>query len=185
MQLQKAVKPRSADIERCILETAENKPNALEQLYGLVSSAVYAYALTVTKNTFDAMDVMQECIVKVYESAGNYRSRGKPMAWILTIAKNLCYSKFRLQAHTCEMTDEQLEKQFADNEKMSVEDRLVVAKCLEMLSAQERTVVVLHAMSGLRHTDIAKLLQLPLSTVLSKYNRAIKKLKNILSEENL
>lgn len=44
------------------------------------------------KNTFDAMDVMQECIVKVYESAGNYRSRGKPMAWILTIAKNLCYS---------------------------------------------------------------------------------------------
>lgn len=107
------------------------------------------------------------------------------MAWILTIAKNLCYSKFRLQAHTCEMTDEQLEKQFADNEKMSVEDRLVVAKCLEMLSAQERTVVVLHAMSGLRHTDIAKLLQLPLSTVLSKYNRAIKKLKNILSEENL
>lgn len=58
MQLQKAVKPRSADIERCILEIAENKPNALEQLYGLVSSAVYAYALTVTKNTFDAMDVM-------------------------------------------------------------------------------------------------------------------------------
>lgn len=42
--------------------------------------------------------------------------------------------------------------------------------------------MVLHAVSGLKHIEIAKLLQLPLSTVLSKYSRSIKKLKGILSE---
>ena len=45
------------------------------------------------------------------------------------------------------------------------------------LNQQERQIVVLHAVSGFRHREIAQLLQLPLPTVLSKYHRALKKLK--------
>jgi RNA polymerase sigma-70 factor (ECF subfamily) len=41
--------------------------------------------------------------------------------------------------------------------------------------------VVLHAVSGLKHREIAAALNLPLPTVLSKYNRALKKLKTHLS----
>ena len=48
------------------------------------------------------------------------------------------------------------------------------------LSDGERQIVALHAVAGLRHRQIAALLELPLSTVLSKYARAIKKLKQYL-----
>ena len=40
----------------------------------------------------------------------------------------------------------------------------------------------LHLVSGLKHREIAALLQLPLSTVLSGYNRALKKMKAYLEE---
>ena len=52
-------------------------------------------------------------------------------------------------------------------------------------SEQEQQIVVLHAVSGFRHREIASLLSLPLSTVLSKYHRAIKKLQHYLREEGI
>ena len=39
---------------------------------------------------------------------------------------------------------------------------------------------MLHAVSGLKHREVGELLGLPLSTVLSKYNRGIKKLRGQL-----
>ena len=44
--------------------------------------------------------------------------------------------------------------------------------------------VVLHAVAGLRHREIAQLLGLPLSTSLSKYARALKKLKHLYKEDS-
>ncbi|MBQ6150822.1 MAG: RNA polymerase sigma factor, partial [Mogibacterium sp.] len=38
-------------------------------------------------------------------------------------------------------------------------------------------IVVLHAMTGFRHREIAEILDIPTGTVLSKYNRALKKMR--------
>jgi len=72
---------------------------------------------------------------------------------------------------------------FADRAEMDSEDRLVVSACLSELSDEERQAVVLHAVAGLKHREIAKLMNVPLSTELSKYNRALEKLKKTLSKE--
>ena len=42
--------------------------------------------------------------------------------------------------------------------------------------------VLLHVVSGLKHREIAQDLGLPLGTVLTRYHRALKKLRHILSE---
>ena len=54
---------------------------------------------------------------------------------------------------------------------------------LTVLSDTERQIVVLHAVSGFKHREIAACLELPLATVLSKYHRAIKKMKTNLEKE--
>lgn len=177
--------PNAAVVEQCIWGISHNDADALEILYEQVSAAVYAYALAITKNTYDAKDVLHDCIVKVYESADTYTPRGKPMAWILTIAKNLCYSRFRYNNRFAEMTDEEIERHFANGTEMSADDKMVVSQCLSHLASDERNIVVLHAISGLKHKDIAKLTDLPLSTVISKYNRALKKMQNIFTENGL
>ena len=48
---------------------------------------------------------------------------------------------------------------------------------LSALGDEERQIVTLHALTGLKHREIAELLGLPLATVLSKYSRALKKLQ--------
>ena len=48
---------------------------------------------------------------------------------------------------------------------------------LALLDKNERRVVMLHAAAGMKHREIAVLLEMPLATVLSKYHRAIKKLR--------
>lgn len=62
-------------------------------------------------------------------------------------------------------------------------DAMVLRSALEILKEDERQIVLLHASAGLKHREIAADLQMPLATVLSKYNRAIKKLKQYLREE--
>ena len=55
---------------------------------------------------------------------------------------------------------------------------------LAILGDQERKIVMLHAISGLKHREIAELLELPLATVLSKYHRALKKLRVFMKGDN-
>ena len=65
----------------------------------------------------------------------------------------------------------------------SSEDRVVLEAALRLLTGEERRIVMLHAVAGLKHRETAELLELPLSTVLSKYRRALKKLKWGLEEK--
>ena len=55
---------------------------------------------------------------------------------------------------------------------------------LARLGAEEGQIVLLHAVTGLKHREIAQLLELPLSTVLSKYHRGLKKLHSLMKGEN-
>lgn len=171
----------SKDVDECIFAVAQGDDLALERLYTLTSNAIYSYALSVTKNPEDAKDVMHDTFVKAYESAHNYISDGKPMAWLLTIAKNLCYTLFRKQARFADVSDEDIEARFAEDEA-PIEDKLAVKQMLSVLDENERQIVSLHAVAGLKHREIASMLDMPLATVLSKYNRAIKKLQKIFAE---
>jgi RNA polymerase sigma-70 factor (ECF subfamily) len=62
---------------------------------------------------------------------------------------------------------------------------MVLLTVLEILNDQERAIILLHAVSGLTHREIANDLVLPLSTVLSKYHRGLKKLRKHLTEQEV
>lgn len=64
------------------------------------------------------------------------------------------------------------------------EDRALLQTALAGLGGDERQIVLLHAVSGLKHRQIAELTHMPLATVLSKYHRALKKLRVLLKGED-
>ena len=72
---------------------------------------------------------------------------------------------------------------WADVPAVDHEDRMMLAALLRLLTEEERQIVVLHAVSGMKHREIAALLKMNLSTVLSKYNRALKKLREAAKGE--
>lgn len=151
--------------------------NALEQLYYLTERSLYAYVLSLSKNHDEALELMQETYLKILSAAHLYQPMGKPLAWIFTIARNLFYSQKRRDAFR-EIRDP---ADIAADQRFSyvtdTDDRMVLQAVLSILTEEERSIVLLHAVSGFRHREIAGILGLGLSTTLSKYQRALKKLR--------
>ena len=82
-----------ADLDSLLYGISNGDKKCLEQLYQVTHTSVYSFALSVLKNHHDAEDVLHDCYVAVWNGAESYVSRGKPMAWIITIAKNLCLQR--------------------------------------------------------------------------------------------
>lgn len=164
-------------LDAWITAIAGGSTDALALLYQETSASVYAYALSLLKNSHDAEDVLHDCFLSLWTAASSYRSAGKPMAWILTIAKNLCLKQLHQRSRTESLPEEDWKNSLEFATEMTADDKVVLRQCMEALSDDERQIVVLHAVSGFKHREIAALMSLPLPTVLSKYHRAIKKMK--------
>ncbi len=151
-----------AALEDCIVRIAGGDQNALADLYG---------------RTRPAEEMLHDAYLQVWNAAGGYRAQGKPMAWLLTITRNLAISRLREHGRTEPLVQEDWQDRLADSPAVTHEDRLMLQAMLSALGDEERQIVTLHALTGLRHREIAALLGLPLPTVLSKYSRALKKLQ--------
>lgn len=175
---ERPAKRQDGTIEKYIAELARGDRDAMAALYRQTGSAVYGFALSIVKNRQDAEDVLQDTYIQIWNAACRYTPSGKPLAWIFTITRNLALMRLREQSRTVTMAPEDWQILFADEPAVNQEDRMILSSLMETLSDQERQIVLLHAMTGWKHREIAKLLQLPLATVLSRYNRALKKLRN-------
>lgn len=167
-------------------QIAEGDQEAFKRLYQNTDRTIYSFILSILKNPHDSEEVMQETYMKVWTSAASYQSQGKPLAWIFTIARNLCYMKFREQKHQADIGLDDLDGleqgEFCHQIEQAA-DKLVLKAALCLLKEDERQIVLLKNSSGLKHREIAEALDMPLATVLSKYNRAMKKLEQYLREE--
>lgn len=173
---------RNSLLEDCMEGIVKKDRDSLVILYEETKEAIYGYALSILKNKHDAEDVFQEVYIKIYEKAETYNATGKPLAWIMTIARNLCYEKMRKHKDEGNI-DEMHNLGIVDKGNKNVEDKIILDIAFSKITDEERNIIILHIVSGLKHREIAKLLELPLSTVLSKYNRAIKRMKDLLKED--
>ena len=173
-----------AELERLLSGVAAGDREALAQLYHRTRTAVYGLALSYLKNAHDAQDVTQDTFVRVWDSAHQYRAKGSPMGWLLTVCRNLALMKLRQSARQGELSEEEWDAIPADTKGLSLEDRELLQTALAGLEDQERRIVLLHAVTGLKHREIAALVELPLPTVLSKYHRALKKLRVCMKGED-
>ena len=183
-ELARAQRPEGRLEERLLPLVGQGDPEAFEVLYRSTEKAVYALALSSLRNPHDAEDIVQETYLKVRAAAHLYVPQGKPLAWLFTITKNLCRDLLRGQSRT-EAAPDGAEDGLRFSYVSDPTDRLVLEAALKALGEEERQVVLLHAASGLKHREIARDLGLPLSTVLSRYSRALKKLQRYLTEEGV
>lgn len=177
--------PRPAVEEALLPRIAQGDRDALAALYRQTSQAVYGFILSMIPNRQEAEDLLQETYLQIYRHAGAYRAQDKPMAWVLTIARNLALMRLRTVSREQPTPEEALPQPAAGNDLQAAEDHLLLQAALQRLGEEERQVVLLHAVAGLRHRESAALLGLPLSTVLSRYARALRKLRGYLSEGGL
>ncbi len=175
---------RRRELDRLLLRVGQGDREAFAGLYSRTRGAVYALALSLLGDAHEAQDIAQDVYVRVWERAPAYRSQGSPMAWLLTITRNLARSRLRQSGRQTTLDGEEWNAIPAGTQEVTPEERTVLQESLARLGAEEREIVLLHAVTGLKHREIAALLEQPLSTVLSKYHRGLKKLKALMKGES-
>lgn len=175
---------RRRELDRLLLRVGQGDREAFAGLYSRTRGAVYALALSLLGDAHEAQDIAQDVYVRVWESSPAYRSQGSPMAWLLTITRNLARSRLRQSGRQTTLDEEEWNAIPAGTPEVTPEERTVLQEALARLGAEERQIVLLHAVTGLKHREIALLLEQPLSTVLSKYHRGLKKLKALMKGES-
>ena len=172
------------ELQRLLIRVAGGDRDALAALYQRTRAAVYGLALSYLKNAHDAQDLTQDVYVQVWDCAEQYRSAGSPMGWLLTVCRNLCLMRLRREERHAALSEEEWDAIPAQECGLNADERTLLQGALASLADEERRIVLLHAVTGMKHREIAALLELPLPTVLSKYHRALKKMRAYLEGDN-
>ena len=166
--------------EDLIVRIDRDDRSALEEFYTLTERTLYSYVLAIVKNPYDTQDIVQDTYLKVRASAHLYQKQGKPLAWLFTIARNLAMDLFRRNSRFLSEEAFEIDDTMEYSYVTEMTDRLVLETAMNILTERERQILLLHLVAGIRHREIAANLGLPLSTVLSCYQRTLKKLKRYL-----
>ncbi len=172
------------ELQRLLLRVAGGEREALAELYRRTRSAVYGLALSYLKNAHDAQDLTQDVYVQAWDCAEQYRPTGSPMGWLMAVCCNLCLMRLRREERHAALSEEEWDAIPAQECGLDADERTLLQQALASLADEERRIVLLHAVTGMKHREIAALLELPLPTVLSKYHRALKKMRAYLEGDN-
>lgn len=171
---------RNHRLERYLKGIADENMTSLRLLYEETSAGVYSFTLSMLKNREDAEDALQDVYLSIHKSAHLYNPMGRPMEWIMTVTRNICMTKLRERKKHQPLGREDEAIDYFDTTQS--DDRIALNEALKTLSDEERRIVLLHSVAGLRHKEIAAVLGIPASTAKSKYHRALKKLKQYLTK---
>src|SRR5450432_4124383 len=133
--------------------------------------AAYNLARWLVRNEHDARDSVQEAYLRAFKAFGQFRGAdGKP--WILTIVRNVCYSKLRKlrNVEPANVFDEAVHGAVNDRAEEAERLRREVSVDLLQLTMAElpesmREMIVLHDLEGLSYKEIATVVGIPLGTV--------------------
>lgn len=160
---------------------------AFERLYRESAPKLFGVALRILRREDWAEDVLQECYVRIWDHAPEYRAGlSAPMTWMTSIVRNRCLDWLRRP--NPEVIDEEGDLlESAPSERpgplaalQSSREGLVLKRCLEALDGKQRQAIALAYFDGLSHSEAAAHLREPLGTVKTWVRRGLLRLKSCL-----
>jgi len=135
---------------------------------------VYRYCYFRVKNQHLAEDITQETFLRFFESS-SYRDAGRPLAYLYTVARNLCIDEFR-KVHAEELKEEIVQNGFED----AVVEKENLQRAMETLTKEEQELLLLRYVNEVSFADLSNMygksrfaLYRELSKITSKLERRI------------
>jgi len=165
-------------IEKCL----DGDIKAQYQLYKQYSKAMYNIAIRFLNNKMDAEDILQDSFITAFNRLEELQNRDLFGSWLKRIVINNCISFHRKRKIAFEEIDEQRHGETVEIDgEVPVVDSALVHRVIRELPHKGRTVLVLRALEGYTHKEIAEALDISVSTSKTQYSRALsllnKKLK--------
>lgn len=141
----------------------------------------YRTAYSYVKNKDDALDIVQDAIVKALKHQNSLKNITYVNTWFYRIIINTCKTHLQKQNRYIDVEDEALESY--GEPTYDHYQPFELGEALDQLSYNEKTIIFLRYFNQLELKEIASIMEQNLSTIKSTLYRALKKLKPILESE--
>lgn len=141
------------------------------------------YARVLTRDVHRADDLVQDTLVRAWDKRRLWRVGSDLRAWLFTIMHNLHVNQFPLRRREraqLSLDADDAASGWAVSVRATQLDRIEVDEVfaqIERLPAEQREVLILAAVEGLQYREIARLLGVPIGTVMSRLSRARERLR--------
>lgn len=175
------------ELARLLSRSARADEAAFAQLYDHVASRAYGLALRVVRNPAMAEEVTQEALLEVWRTASRYDSeRGSASAWILTIVHRRAVDRVRAAEAAARRDVAYHERNQSVSHDATAEaahaalEARRVRGALSTLTPVQREAVELAYLQGYTHTEVARMLDLPVGTAKTRIRDGLIRLRDTL-----
>jgi RNA polymerase sigma-70 factor (ECF subfamily) len=166
-------------------------PDALGALFDRYGGVIKSVVMKTLHNEAESEDLLQEVFVEVWNRADKFsEKKGKPLGWIVTMARRRAIDKVRSRSAYQRATDRfqaEIEENpnsgvFEEDEDIALNDlRILLNAKLEELPVAQREVVELAFYKGMSQREIAAYTNTPLGTIKTRIELGLKKLHAALN----
>ncbi len=177
---------------RLVILAQRGEASACEELARTCRRQAYLFALQLTGNADDALDIAQDAMLRFFRSLGRFDASRPVRPWLLRIVRNLVRDRARRarirRSESLEPAGEVLRFEPRDTrpdpEALTALHQLqvLVWRCLQELPTSYREVLVLRDYQDLPYNEIAVTLKIPRGTVMSRLHRARRLLQELVQQ---
>jgi RNA polymerase sigma-70 factor, ECF subfamily len=143
--------------------------------------ALRRYAWALLRNESDADDLVQDCALRAIDRIHTFRTDRELRPWLFTIMHNLYVSSWRRKRRQAEVVTDDAEADLAvspsQTANMEVRD---VLRGLDALPEDLRQILLLIAVEGFQYDEVARMLDIPIGTVMSRLSRGRDRLRDFI-----
>jgi len=166
--------------------------SAREELFHRYRGVAYRVAFRLLGHEEDALDAVQDAMLKAFSALGGFDGRSEFRTWLLRIVTNAALDggrrRKRYSRNGSNIDPSKDEPAFIDDPATDLHQqdlRRILDRALDGLTPTLRGTFVLFAESGLSYKEIAEVQQVPIGTVMSRIHAARDKLQASLDWEQI
>jgi len=158
---------------------------AFQELYELYAKAMLNVSVRILNNAEEAQEVIQDAFLAVYENINSYDEKYAFGAWLKKIVINRSLNVLKKRKVVfIPMAESEYEIEETNDEPEYIEyDVSIVRNCIQELPDGYRTIFSLYLFEKYTHKEIAETLNISEGTSKSQYNRAKKKIIELVKQK--
>ena len=172
------------DLNILLEQCKKNKPAAFKEIYDRFSKAMFNTSMRIVNNRDEAEDILQESFVKAFKDMTRFVSADAFGSWLKKVVVNHSLNSVQRKKLSFIALNEETEAvdEAGEKDEMNYDIKIVV-QCISELPDGYRVILTLFLFEQYSHKQIGETLNISEGTSKSQYNRARKKLVELVKQK--